>query len=480
MTQNFLSSFFGKTKQKQEKREPLLEEIYSLKKHTNLTIYDSVDIFLHKRNYHIPLLIYDAYRGLYLFEVKEWSYDELKDATITQTQKAPHAQNTLSYSSMQEGISRKLDEVIHTSDIPIHNYLLMTNLSSHEYQNLDASLKERLPQEKIIFANMGADAILKKLQQEQESQLSYGSAEKIVGSLLTQYTLLSQNNELFLANEEQKAFIDAELPKFSTLNAAPKSGLSTTLILKVIFEILKNPTLKAVIIKPTTLSKDILHRTFLEIIEHGIIEFDILSLEILTPSEAKSKLAKKHSALANMVFCDDTSLLSEEFINAFKSSQRKATLLLGDAAAQNPTFTFSRSYLLQEKEVHFYETNPHAKALQLCAGLLKTKEPNDIIIVANSLNRDKLLDDLQSFIKDEAKIVNSSIGLAFQELDGLKLATYKDLLDVPFQDAILLDIEDASEQELEYCIDHADSSVHILYEDETKNIQQLKEKYESK
>lgn len=479
MTQNFFSSLFQKTAKKQEKRAPLLETMYSLKEHTNLTIYDSLTIFLHKRSYDIPLLVYDAYRGLYLFEVKKWSYDELKDATLTPTQKAQHAENTLSYTTMQEGIKRKLDEVIHTSDIPIHNYLLMTNLSSHEYKSLDASLQERLLEDKIIFSNMDDNAIIKKLSQEEESLSSYGSAEQIVGALLTQYTILSQENELFLANEEQKAFIDAKLPHFSTLNAAPKSGLSTTLLLKVIFEILKNPAQKAIIIKPTTLSKDILHRTFLEIIEHGIIEFDVLSLTILTPTEVESKLKKRNSALADMVFCDDTTLMPDTFIDKLKSSQKKTTLLLADANDENPTFTLNQSYVLQNRPLFFYKTNPHAKALQLVTQLLKRKKAEDIIIVSSSLNRDKLLDDLQSFIKDEAKIVNSSIGLAFQELDELKLATYEDLLDVPFKDAILLDVEDTTDQELQYCINHADDSVHILYKEESEKIQQLKEKYES-
>ena len=480
MTQNFFSSLFSKTTKKQEKSTPLLKKIYALKKNTNLTIYDSVDIFLHKRSYNIPLLIYDEYRGIYLFEIKDWSYDELKDATITQTQKAQHAQNTLSYTTMQEGINRKLDEIIHTSDIPIHNYLLMTNLSSQEYKSLDASLKEKLPKEKIIFSDLESQEILKRLQQESESQLTYGSTEKIVGSLLTQYTILSKENELFLVNEEQKAFIDAPLKGTLTLNAAPKSGLSTVLLLKAIFEILKDPSKKVLIIKPTRLAKDILHRAYLEIIEHAIVAFEILNVEILTPDEVTQRLFKKRASLADLILCDDASLLQEDFLEELKSSQKKTTLLIAGALSKDSDFTFAKSYIPQEQQVTFYKTNPHAKALQLLEKLLKTKEPRELIVISNSLNRDKLSEDLKFFIKDEAKILDSNISLAFQDLDMLKLASYQDIIDVPFNDVILLDTEEASKQELEYCVNHADSSVHILYEDETKNIQQLKEKYESK
>ena len=480
MTYNFFSSLFLKQADKQEKTAPLLKKVYALKKHTNLTIYDSVNIFLHKRSYNIPLFIYDEYRGLYLFEIKEWSYDELKNATITQTQKATHAQNTLAYTTMQEGISRKLDEIIHTSDIPIHNYLLMTNLSSQEYKSLDASLKRKLPKDKIIFADMESQAILQKLQKESESQLTYGSAEKIVGSLLTQYTLLSKENELFLANEDQKAFLDTTLKGTLKLNAAPKSGLSSILLLKAIFEILKDPSKKVLIIKPTRLAKDIMHRAYLEIIEHAIIDFDILNVEILTAKEVEERLSKKRAALADLILCDDASLMQDEFLSTLKSSQRKTTLLIAGTTTENADFTFAKSYVSQEQKVEFYKTNPHAKALQLIEKLLKTKKPKEIIVISRSLNRDKLSEDLKFFIKDEAKILDSNISLAFQDLDMLKLAGYQDIIDVPFSDAILLDTEDASIQELERCINNADSSVHILYEDETKNIQQLKEKYESK
>ena len=479
MNKKIFSSLFHRSSTKKEEKNLILNKIYSLKDHTNLIIYDSVDIFHHKRSYTIPLIIYDEYRGLYLFEIKEWSYADLKNATVTQKQNTQQAENTLSFNTMHEGITKKLDEIIHNSDIPIHNYLIMTQLSSHEYQNLDESLKKLLHEEKIIFNNLGPSAILQKLQNEDENNNSYGSAEQIIGTLLTQYTLLDKQNELFLANTQQKEFIDKELKGLTTIKSAPKSGMSATLLLKAVFETLKNPSCKIVIIKPTKLAKDILHRQLLEIIEHAIIEFDVLSIEILTPLEIKEKSVKKELQTADIVLCDDANLMEKEFITSLKDLRQKSTLVLCNSLDEEPSISFIKSYLPKKRNVYFYETNPHAKALQITAQLLKEHQAKEIIIISNNLNREKLNDDLQFFIETQAKLLDSTISLAFQELDTLKLATYKDINEVQYSAAILLDIEEASDDELDYALKHAQNSTHILYENESQTVKKLKEKYES-
>lgn len=479
MNKKFFSSLFHKSSIKQEEKNLILDKIYSLRDHTNLIIYDSVDIFHHKRSYSIPLILYDEYRGLYLFEIKKWSYDDLKDATLTQSNKTEHAEDTLSFNTMHEGITKKLDEIIHTSDIPIHNYLIMTHLSSHQYQNLDKSLKNVLFEEKIIFNNLDASQILQKLHNEKESSHSYGSTEKIMGTLLTQYTLLDKKNELFLANQQQKEFIDKELKGFTTIHSSPKSGMSSTLLLKAIFEILKNPSLKVVIIKPTKLAKDILHRQLLEIIEHAIVEFDILSVDILTPLELENKTVKKELSAADIVLCDDANLMDREFISSLKASRQRDTLVVCNSLDDEASLSFSESYLQKRKNTLFYKTNPHAKALQLTAQLLKQNRAEEILLVSDNVNREKLKDDLKFFIEDEAKLLDSNISLAFQELDTLKLASYKDLNEVLYKSVLLLDVENASIDEVEYAINHAEESVHILYEEDSQTIQQLKEKYEN-
>ena len=476
MNKKFLSSLFNKKSQVSHWPNPLIREIYTLQNYTELVVYDNIDIFVYNKKETIPLLIYDKYRGLFLFEIKEWSFQDLQNASITKTEQTKQAQNTLSYSNMQKAIANKLDAVIHTSDIPLHNYLLMTHLSSYEYQNLDDSLKKILIEEKIIFNDLDAKAIFKKLENESKNKNSYGSKEMILGSLLTQYTLLDKENRFFLANQEQKAFINAPLQSLTNIQATPKSGLSSTLLLKAIFEILKNPSLKITIIKPTKLSKDILHRQLLEIIEHAVIDFDVLSITILTPVELEQK---KESELDNIILCDDGLSMQKGFIEYLKNLQEKHKILLTNDSASKVTYSLHKSYLMQTENLLFYKTNPYAKTLQLVMQLLKNKRAKEIVIVSNETNRKNLVDDLECFIGEEITLLDSAISLLFQDLEKLKVATYKDLNEIIYNDAILLDIEDATDYELEYVITHAKESVHILYEKEAQ-LDRLKEIYANK
>jgi len=499
MNFNFFSSLFNKHTPHYQKHSAVVKTISSLTQSTNLFIYNFVTIFHHKEKQTIPTLLYDEYRGLYIFENKEWSFDELKLATISPTQKASPADNTLAFNHSHNIIIKKLKEINHNADIPIHNYLIMNHLSSHEYQNLDDSIKKFLPKEKLIFNNLDAPHILEKLHLEIEQEESLGSESKILGALLTQYTILNKQNNLFLCNYDQQHFIDKVLEKFTNLKAEPKSGKSSTLLLKAIFEILKDPSKKVLIIKPTMLAKDILHRQLLEIIEHGIIEFDVLSITVLTPQEVvnmhlqhlKKKpqnensfeidalLLKKEYILADIVMCDDADIIDEKFIDYIKITQKSNALILVNSPKDSATLTFHEHYIPQEKKITFHQNNTHAKSLYLISKLLKEIPATDILIVSNNLSREKLQEDLKSFIKDEAKLLDSSLQLTFQNFSGLQLATYQDINELSYDYVIILDTDTATMNELVHTVNIAQTGAYIVYEDESSIINELKEKYES-
>lgn len=499
MNVNFITSFFNKKTPQAPKRNAIVEKISSLRKNTNLSIYNFVTIFHHKEAQLIPTLIYDEYRGIYIFENKEWSFDELKNATISQTQKASQSDNTLAFNSKHEIIIKKLKEINHEAEVPIHNYLIMNHLSYHEYQNLDDSIKKLLPEEKLIFNNLDAEHILEKLNAVPQQNNPLGSLEKILGALLTQYTILDRQNNLFLSNNEQQHFIDKSLENFTNLQAGPKSAKSSVLLLKAIFEILKDPSKKVLIIKPTTLSKDILHKQLLEIIEHGIIEFDILSITVLTPQEVINThlkrlkqnpqkkntieidpiLLKKGVIFADIVMCDDANLIDTKFIDYLKITQTSNSLILVNSPNDEATLSFHMNYIKQDKDVTFYQANTYAKTLYLISKLLQDTPATNIVVISSSLSREKLLEELKSFIKDEAKLLDSSLKLIFQDFSGLQLATYQDINELSYEYVIMLDTDTANINELEYAVNMAQSAAYVLYDKESEIINKLKEKYES-
>ena len=475
----------------------LLKKIKSLSQNSNLIVYAHKEIFHHKNAYPIALMIYDDLRGIYIFEMKEWSYDDLKNATASKAESVENSKNTLAFDKTHAIIKQKFNELLHNDGVEIFNYLLMENLSSDEYEHLNESLQEILPKEKIIFSDSDTSEIFKKLQDAAEENHSLPSADTVLGTLFIQYAIANNKGELHLCNDEQIAFIDKKVQGIENLSAPTKSGKSYTLLLKSIKELFKKERRKIILIKPTTLSKDILHQRFLELIEHAIIDIDLMAFEILTPIElvnrhlAKLKMPSLDEALyideklmqksfdaADLIICDDCGLLPANFLAYVKHIQKKSDLIVVNDKGTESTFHFTQSYLPQEREIHFYQTNPHAKALHLVAMLLQNANANEIAVISNALSREKLQDDLTSFIEDDTRIVDASKHLLDQKLDSILLATYNDMVDISAKHLILMDVCYEDKNEIFYACDIATQSLYILYEEECQEIEILKEKYE--
>jgi len=499
MKLSFLSSFF---KAKEEALvvpdSLLLKKIKLLSQNSNLIVYAYREIFHHKNAYLIPLMIYDNLRGIYIFEMKEWSYDDLKNATASKAESVDNSKDTLAFDKTHAVIKQKFNELLHNDGVEIFNYLLMENLSSDEYEHLNDSLQEMLPKEKIIFSDSDSSEIFKKLQNSAPENHALPSADTILGTLFIQYAIVENENEIHLCNNEQIALIDAKITGLQNLLAPAKSGKSYTLLLKSLKELFKNERQKIILVKPTTLSKDILHKRFLELIEHAIIDIDLMAFEILTPMELinrhlmklkmpllddalyiDEKLMKKSFDAADLIICDDANLMPQNFLAYLKHIQKKSDLLVVNDSSETAAFSFTQSYLPQEREIHFYKTNPHAKALHLISSLLRQAKADEIVVISNSLSREKLKDDLSSFIEDEALIIDASKHLLEQKLDSLLLTTYNDIVDLDAKHVILMDICYADKDEIAYAYSIATQSLYLLYEEECQEIERLKEVYES-
>ncbi|MEN4052822.1 MULTISPECIES: hypothetical protein [Sulfurimonas] len=498
MKLSFLPSFF-KTKEEAliVPDSLLLKKIKSLSQNSNLVVFSHKEIFHHKESYPIALMIYDDLRGIYIFEIKEWSYDDLKNATASKAKSVENSKNTLAFDKTHAIIKKKFNELLHNDGVEIFNYLLMENLSSDEYEHLNDSLQEILPKEKIIFSDSDTSEIFKKLQSAAPEDHTLPPKDVILGTLFVQYAIVKADT-VSLCNEEQREFIDRKISRLENLTAAPKSGKSYTLLLKSIKELFKEERKKIILIKPTILSKEILHKRFLELIEHAIIDIDLMAFEILTPVELVNrhlmklkmpsledtlyideKLMQKSFNAADLIICDDADIMPSHFLAYLKHIQKRSDLLLVNDSSQEATSTFTQSYLPTEREVHFYQTNPHAKALHLISSLLKSADPADIVVVCSQESREKLQEDLDSFIEDETLLLDASKHLTEQKLDSILLTTYDDIVELEAKHAILMDLCFDDIQRLLYACNIANQTLHILYEEESQEIENLKEKYES-
>ena len=497
---SFLSIFKKKQKSLKFPKDSLL--IKALKKvceNNNLTFYENITIYHHTKNIFIPFMIFDETKGIYLFEYKEWSYDDLKNSTISKSKQNSSSSKNLAYEKTHNFIKQKFNEIIHNDGAVIHNFLLMENLNNSEYNYLNDSFKELLPQQKIIFAASTEVNILKKLKNIDKNNTIIYDKNKIMGNLLIQYSIFSKQDfktsNIYLASKEQIKFIKTPLIGLQTLAGDSYSGKTSSIILKVILEKLKNSEFKILIIKPTKLSCDILKKKMLDIIEHGIIEVDISSIEITTPLELINKhllkikkpsintfqidniLMQKEFLIADLIICDDSNIMTLEFKEYLKYIQKNLSLLLVDTnSSYNPTHKFTKNFRNKKLEINFYKANEYAKTLHTISNLLKKNKSNEILVVCNDTNKIKLPMDLKSFIKDEIILVDGNLNLEYQRLDSLLICSYSEISSINTKFVILLNTKDTSTSKVEYALNLASEKAFVIYEEENENIKKIKEK----
>ena len=489
----FLSQLFQPKEQKLIAIDSLLlKKIKSLVDETDLLIYADKEIFHHKNRQHIPLLIYDEKRGIYLFEIKAWNFNDFKEATISKGEALESSQNSVAFDKKREIIKQKFNELLHNDGVSVFNFLLMENLTAIEYEHLDDSLKEYLPEDKIIFSDASKSEILKKLQSVTPQESSLPSKETILGTLFVQYSIINPDGKLFLCNKKQIELIDTPIKGTHNLVAPAKSGKSYTLLLKSIKELFTGQRKKIIYIKPTLLAKDLQHKYFLEQLEHAIIDMDLMSLEIVTPIEfvnkhliklkmpllenqlhIDQKLIKKPVDLAEFIICDDANLLPQEFIDYLKEFQSKKDLLLVNDPNSEPSFTFSTQYISQEVERSFYKTNPHAKALHLISSLLKRAKAEDILVISNKRSQEKLKEDLTGYIEEDSVIIDASKHLLDQNFQAVLLATYGDIIDISAKHVIMMDLCFTDVQKVKYAYAIAQKSLFVLYEEMCQEVEML-------
>ncbi|MEA1893220.1 MAG: hypothetical protein U9N33_11000 [Campylobacterota bacterium] len=491
-----LSFLFKKKKNKLKIPDSILiKNLREICKNSAISIYENSTIYHHTQSYFIPLLLLNPTKGIYLFEYKEWSYEDLKNSTISKATNQDSTDKNLAYEKTHDFIKQKFNELTHCDGIKIHNYLIMENLNTDEYKQLDESFKELLPYQKIIFSNSSETEILEKLNNAPVCSSPLGDESNIMANLFVQYLIFSNDKKIDLATDEQIKFIDSTVSGVEALCGGSNSGKTSSILLKALLEKLRNPKLRVVIIEPTLLACEILKKKLLNIIEYAIVEVDITSIEVITPLTLLNKhlvkirktpldeivyidevLMKKNFNIADLIICDDSNLLSNEFIDYLKHIQKtKSLVLVNDKNMQDVKYRFNKSFKTKKVELVFKQANRYAKTLRIISNLLKEDATKKILVISNNDSKRKLSEDLECFIESEVTLLNSSQNLSLQELDNLILSSYEQISAMNADIVIALDIEETTLSKLKYAIDIAEEKSFIIYDETGENIQKLKE-----
>jgi len=476
----------------------LVKKLKSLSKHSNIQVYSDVTIYHHSIAYKVPLIVLDPLRGLYLFEIKAWSYDDLKNSQIRKAHNQESSKKTLSFEKTHEIIRKRFNELLHNDGVPIFNYLIMENLSSNEYAHLSDSFKELLPFEKLIFNDSNDSDIFKKLQEASVESATLPSAHTILSTLFVQYAILD-GNKTHVATQEQIDFIHKELTSKSELLGLPQSGKSATLLLKALFYLLENPKVSIVIIKPTTLACNIFKKRLLDLTEYAIVDVNIGSIDVITPLELLNRHRKKmhketyislgfvdykqmHKSfkLADIVLCDDGQLYNDDFLEYLSFIQKNRKLLIAKSIHQPNKLTLTKNFLNKEKSLEFIHTNPYAKTLQLLHKLTQNTKNESILIIAQETTLNNLLEeDLEHFLGVNIAKIDAQKSLIEQDFTQIGIGSYEDINALSVKHIIMLDLCFTPYSHIEYALNIATQSVYILYEEECPQILELKDSYES-
>lgn len=454
----------------------LVKKLKSIALENDLLIFENITIYHHSKNFFIPLLMLEKKRGIFLFEYKDWSYDDLKNAKAQKASNQEASSDTLAFEKSHEFIKRKFNELLHNDGVPISNYLLMENLNLDQYKHLDSSFHELLPEEKIMFSDSSKESILKKMMQNNEVIENTYDLSSIMSTLLIQYAIVESPQQIYLASEEQMKFINGQLVSFEILRGPSGSGKTSSILLKAILEKLKNPKLKIVIIKATNLACDILKKKLLDTVEHAIIEIDLTSIEIITP-----KNYTNGSSRYDLIICDDLWSCSDTFISDLKVvPSNKHVIIVENSNNTSEKLTFTKNFKNKFKDTFFHQVNPYAKSLQIISTLLLTSKASDILVVGSDLDKVKLQDDLEFYIEDSVTLLDGKKSLVDQNLDTLLLASYDDICSIDVDYVILMDISSANIKKIEYAFNLCKKSVYVLYDDTSENLELIRNNFESR
>lgn len=493
MKLSFLS-FLKKNKKTLKTPESIiLKELKATAEKNNLLFYENITIYHYSKKAFVPLIILDPKRGIYIFESKEFLYEELNSPKIDIS-----IEYNLASNKSYELVQQKLSETLEGNSIPIYCFYLMEHLNSYDYAHLNQSIKDLLPYETIMFNDFSQKYILNKLKKIDMADTKLPDTDYITVNLLAQYLILDSLDNVNLATKEQIQFIESDFRSLEYLCGESKSGRTDATLQRVILQKLKNPDIKITIIKPTTLSCDLTKRKLLRLSERAIIDVDIASIEVITPlnllhthleklkkrtmgDEAylSSLLMNKEFNTADVIICDDSDIMTKEFIKYLRHIQKNSKLLIiSSDNLFHRDYIFTKVFKPEERKVVFEKTNPHAKVFHVVASLLKNNDAKEILIVASPITKENLTHDLGFYIDKKVEMIDSSKKLLFKNSDSIMISTYSETNSLEAKFVILLDICFADEKELEYAYNLAYDTVYVLYRGKSENLTKLKNNFE--
>jgi hypothetical protein len=446
------------------RNQSLLTKIESLSHHSDLQIFTNVFLLNGNQRLFVPLIIYDQKRGLYIFELRHWIADELKNIEISKEKAAEVENENLLFSEIKHFIRKKCDR----PDIPIYNYLILEFMSKEDYQRLNDKQQALLPQERLIFMNSSSADIFQKLQSVPLFQKKQATPHHLLTQLIDIYTALDQNEKPFLLSQKQRELIQFHECDNTTITGISKSAKTTILLHKALYERLYYNK-KVAIITPTTFAQEQLQKRIESYKKYFSYDQKLLNIDIFSSASYKK-------ANYDLLLCDDAMLLREEFKKEL-SKEKKTQICFSENVFHSQDSLLQTSYATAT--VYFKNQNIILEAMHLLKRYREQNPKKQTLLIASDVTLNNLLEDMNSFFEEEIFLANAKSSYTDVTSAKIIFSNYKNIADFRSENVILLDICQEKIALIDYAINLAKKDATLLYEQECGMIKKLKEFYES-
>ncbi len=483
-----LSRLFGKKNSSLQPLDSILiSKLKIFAKEKNYPLFENTPVFHRSQRVDVPLLLFIPKTGLVLFEYKEWSYEELRNAHVSKASHTKKSDNSLSFESIGDFIKEKFTDLTNFDDIDIFNFVIMEQLREEEFNMLDTSFHELLPKERILFHDSNQEQIERKFQALQTKQKTY-TVQNTLPFIFSQYMILDKERVHF-ANEEQRAFIDKRLENIENLVADRQSGKSTVLVQKALLEKLEHPQKKIAILAPSHLQADLLKQTLLQLVERSSVVLDMNDISIHTPNDILNEHRKdlkkapieevliesfhlsKPLNIADTLLFDDAFLMDAEFISYLKHIQKGKTLLLINSLEDETTASLTKNYYA---EIEFIHAPEFPTLLKKINALKKERSDAEILIFTTDEDFEAIKEDIEGFTAQELSVIATDRSLREQSLTPVKLCNYDPKVPLHADYTFLVQSCQSDYSALKYLAKSSKTKSFIIYEDECDNITRLK------
>jgi len=360
-------------------------------------IFTYTPLFNNQDRYNIKYMMIHPFAGVILFNYFDYDATELKGVTASAAKKEDTNDADIKTNDAKTFIMHRFDEIFHTQLSPVLSVLICSNLNESDFDLLDESFHALIPKGSTLFNDAKDEDYKNTLIKQTEIQYDL---KKIKRALFAELVIPKTRS---LMTTEQEAFVHNDAKEHLLLQGLPGTGKSATLIAKALYEKMKNPELKLLILGKRVCNAHSLQALIFAFIENSHWGLNPAEIDVSNFETIRRRCSEKEKY--DLVLCDD---INGEDISALLKLLNNEGRLLASSHYEFDTFEteqkLTNNFRLSpalcaaceglrvdnlKNNLSFSNGNIYMNVILTVAALLKEVNPAEITLVHQ--NKEELL-----------------------------------------------------------------------------------------